>query len=85
MSKISEQMKNKSHKNSVNKECKHEKIRKHEHECEKNREQEQNEEYECEHKERNSNININDDDRELKSCQFSSFMQLTSSVYSANF
>ena len=37
MSKVSKQTKNKSHKNNVNKEYEHKKIRKHECECEKNK------------------------------------------------
>ena len=37
MSKVNEQIKNKSHKNSVNKKCECEKIKKHEHEYEKNK------------------------------------------------
>ena len=84
MSKVSEQTENRSCRSNVNKEHECEKVRKHECECEKNREQEQNERCEHEHKEKNLNVDIDDDDKELESCQSFLFMQLTSSVYSAN-
>ena len=84
MSKVSEQTKNRNCRNSVNKEHECKKIRKHEHEHEKNKEQEQDERCEHEHKERDSNIDINDDDKKSESCQFFSFTQLTSSMYSTN-
>ena len=68
MSKVSEQTENRSHRSSINKECKCEKIKECECKHEKNKKWKQNERCECEHRERNSNIDIDDDNRKSESC-----------------
>ena len=84
MSKISEQIKNKSCRSSVNRKHEHEKVRKCECEHEKNKKQKQNEKHKHEHKERNSSIDIDDDDRKSENHQSFLFTQLTLLMYSAN-